>query len=79
MRTTLIIADPVFKRAKAYALKHDKNLSEVVTEALDERLSRDERAVREPRPIYTVKPVSMGKPIVDVSDRDALYRIMDER
>lgn len=78
MRTTLIIPDPLFKRAKQYARKHDKNLSDVFAEALTDRLARDEQIAREPRPNYKVKTASMGSPAVDLSDREALYKIMDE-
>lgn len=77
MRTTLVIPDPLFKRAKLYARTHGKNLSDVFAEALDERLSRAEQALREPRAEYKVKTASMGAATVDVSDRDALQRIMD--
>ncbi len=78
MRTTLVIPDPLFKRAKLYARKHDKNLSDVFAEALDERLTREEQAVREPRAEYKVKATPMGTASVDLSDRDALNKVMDE-
>ena len=78
MRTTLVIPDPLYKRAKLYAEKQHKNLSEVFSEALDERLTRDDQAVCEPRAVYKVKPVSMGSPAVDISDRESLFNTMDE-
>jgi len=78
MRTTLVIPDPLFKRAKLYARKHDKNLSDVFAEALDDRLTREEQAAREPRAKYKVNPASMGTATVDLSDRESLYKIMDD-
>lgn len=78
MRTTLVIPDPLFKRAKAYAKKHDKNLSDVFAEALAERLTREDQVLHEPRARYEVKPRSMGAPSVNLSDREALGRVMDE-
>ena len=77
MRTTLVIPDPLFKRAKMYAQTQGKQLSEVFSEALDERLTREEQVVREPRARYTVRSKTMGVPEVDISDRDALYRVME--
>jgi len=79
MRTTLVIPDPLFKRAKLYAQKHDKNLSEVFAEALDDRLTREEQAMREPRAKYKVKSVSMGSAAADLSDRESLYKIMEDK
>ncbi|HMP76307.1 MAG TPA: hypothetical protein PKE12_08435 [Kiritimatiellia bacterium] len=78
MRTTLVIPDPLFKRARAYAKKHDKNLSDVFAEALAERLAREDRSLREPRVRYEVRPRSMGVPVVNLADREALGRVMDE-
>ncbi|HMO51800.1 MAG TPA: hypothetical protein PKE26_10175 [Kiritimatiellia bacterium] len=78
MRTTLVIPDPLFKRAKVYAKKHDKNLSDVFAEALAERLTREDQVLREQRVTFEVKPLSMGAPSVNLSDREALDRIMDE-
>jgi len=79
MRTTLVIPDPIFKRAKLYAQKHDKNLSDVFAEALDDRLTREEQAVREPRAQYRVKTVSMGASTVDLADRESLFNLMDDK
>lgn len=78
MRTTLVIPDPLFKRAKVYAKKHDKNLSDVFAEALAERLTREDQALREPREKYKVKTLAMGVPSVNLSDREALNGVMDE-
>jgi hypothetical protein len=76
MRTTLMIPDPVCKRAKALARSRKKTLSQVVTEALESKLSREENAVRETPPPYKVRPVALGKPHVDISDRDELEKAM---
>ena len=78
MRTTLVISDPLFKRAKAYAKRHDKHLSDVFSEALADRLAREEQVLCEPRTPYKVVPRSMGSAAVDLSDREALHRVMDE-
>ena len=74
----MVIPDPLFKRAKMYAKKHDKRLSDVFAEALADRLAREEQALREPRAAYQVMARSMGTAFVDVSDREALQRVMDD-
>ena len=78
VRTTLVIPDPLFKRARAYAKKHDKNLSDVFAEALAERLIREDQVLREPRVRYEVRAQSMGAPAVNLADREALGLVMDE-
>ena len=78
MRTTLIIPDPVGIRAKAFAKAHNRTLSDVVTEAIVARLALAEDDVREAPGRYRVGTVPMGQPKVDVNDRDALYRRMEE-
>jgi hypothetical protein len=77
MRTTLVISDELFKRAKSYAKKHDKRLSDVFAEAIAERLAREEQALREPKSVYKVVPRSLGPASVDLADREALNRAMD--
>lgn len=78
MRTTLVIPDPLYKRAKVYAKKHDKNLSDLFAEAITERLAREDQVLHEPRVNYEVKSVSMGSPAINLADREALGRVMDE-
>ena len=78
MRTTLVIPDPLFERAKAYAKEHDTSLPDVFAEALAERLARADQLLREPRVAYEVKTRSMGAPSINLSDREALGRAMEE-
>jgi hypothetical protein len=78
MRTTLIVPDPIFVRAKAFARAHGQKLSELFSEAVAERLARAEQAVAEKPAVYRVKPRAMGKPRVDLDDREALLRAMEE-
>ena len=77
MRTTLVIPDPLFERAKAYARAHGTKLSDLFAESVAERLNREEQAVRESREVYRVKPKSLGAPKTDLADRDRLYTAMD--
>jgi len=78
MRTTLIVPDPIFVRAKAFARSHGKKLSDVFSEAMSERLAREELKVGERPTKYRIAPRAMGLPRVDIADREALARIMEE-
>ena len=78
MRTTLVIPDPVARRAKRVAKEQNKTLSELFTEAMEANLAQAENSVRETPPPYRVVPRSMGFPKVDLSDRAALYDAMEE-
>lgn len=78
MRTTLVIPDPVFRRAKQAAKDRNMSLSKLVTEAIDLHLNRRETAVREPTAPYRIAPAHMGAARVDINNRDALYRAMED-
>jgi hypothetical protein len=73
MRTTLVIPDQLVRELKRRAAARGTTLSAVVAEAL--RRGLDATAPAEdlpPLPTYR-----MGPPLVDLADRDALYRAMD--
>jgi hypothetical protein len=77
MRTTLVIPDAVFRRAKQAARDKGITLSQLVAESIEIRLIKETK-VAEGKTSYKVKQVSMGVPKVDLSDREALYRAMEE-
>lgn len=76
MKTTLIIPDRLFRELKRRAAHRRTTLSEVVAETL--RRGLDEPPVRgfipPPLPVH-----DLGEPLVDIADRDALYRAMEGR
>ena len=76
MRTTLVIPDAVYERAKAVAKEQGKTLSALFTESVEIQLARKQQAVNKKN--YRLRPVSMGIPRVDPNDREALYRAMEE-
>ncbi|MEC7841746.1 MAG: hypothetical protein VX911_02600 [Candidatus Latescibacterota bacterium] len=76
MRTTLVIPDAVYERAKAVAKEQGKTLSALFTESVEIQLARKQQAVNKKK--YRLRPVSMGIPRVDPNDREALYRAMEE-
>lgn len=77
MKTTLNIDDTVMARLREEAARQRKTMSELVEAAL--RLlfqtSRHTRKTKLP-PLPTFKG---GKELVDIADRDALYRAMGGR
>ncbi len=75
MRTTLVIPDAVYHRAKQAAKERGCTLSKLFTESVEIRLQKQASA---PETTYRIQPISMGKPQVDLSDREALYRTMEE-
>jgi hypothetical protein len=76
MRTTLVIPDAVYHRAKEAARELGCTLPDFVTEAIEIRLAaRADQTAAERKP-YRVRQISMGNPRIDVNDRDALYRAM---
>lgn len=75
MKTTLNINDQVLKNAKERAARDGVTLTALVEEAIKARLLQDTR-----RANYRFKPKTVtGKrpPNVDISDRDALYQVID--
>jgi hypothetical protein len=74
MKTTLVIDDGVFTRLKAEAARSGTTMSALVEAALRSFLER-------PSPKRRLPPLpsaSMGVALVDIADRDALYRTMEE-
>ena len=74
MKTTLIIPDELMRSLKRRAATEGRTLSAVVADALRHGLA--------PARTASVPPLTthrMGRPNVDVADRDALYRAMEDR
>jgi hypothetical protein len=74
MKTTLNIDDQVMREVKAEAARRGTTMSELVEGAL--------RRMLEPEPYEPELPplptFHGGRELVDVSDREALYRVFDE-
>ncbi len=75
MRTTLDLPDDVMVAAKKLAADEGQTLTQIVTEALRDRL----RVARRPPPEFEMLVVEGGgAPAVDITDRDALYDFMEK-
>jgi plasmid stability protein len=73
MKTTLNIENGVMRDLKMRAAREGRTMSELVETALRRLL--DERPVEKDLPPL---PTLTARELVDVSDRDALYRAMEE-
>lgn len=75
MKTTLNIEDQVLKNAKERAARDGITLTRLVEDAIKAKLLEDEKSVS-----YRFTPtVVTGSrpPNVDISERDALYEVID--
>lgn len=76
MRTTLDIDDPVLRQLRRLQKGSGKSLGQVASELLAQALA-EPRQLRSPAELpWTSRP--MGA-LVDVADKDALYRALEER
>ncbi len=74
MKTTLQIDDGVMRALKAKAAAEGRTMSELVEAALRALL----RKPAVPRELPPLPSFHMGDELVDIADRDALYRVMEE-
>ncbi len=75
MKTTLNIDDGVMARLRREAARSGRTMSELVEMALRQLLrSRPDPVSLPPLPVF-----DSGGALVDVADRDALYRRMEDR
>jgi plasmid stability protein len=74
MKTTLNIDDQVMTRLKAEAARQGRTMSEMVETALRRALEPD----RTRTPLRPLPTFHGGREMVDISNRDALYRLMEE-
>jgi hypothetical protein len=73
VKTTLILPDHVVRELRRRAARRGETRSAIVAEALRRGLAAAEPAGElPPLPSYP-----MGRPLVDLADRDALYRALD--
>jgi hypothetical protein len=78
MRTTLDLDDALFRAVKARAAETGRTMTSLIEEALRDHLAR--LSPHAPRtPLRWVVVAGAPRPGVDLSDRDALLGIMEER
>ena len=77
MKTTLVIDDGVMRRLKEEAARSGRTLSELVEAAL--RTMLDHQKILPSQDLPPLPSFHGGSPLVDISDRDALYQAMEGR
>lgn len=75
MRTTLDLEKPVLDALKARGAQEGTSLSKLASRLLAEALAHDE-STEKTTPPFRWSSSAMGAKI-DISDKDALYRILD--
>jgi hypothetical protein len=73
-RTTLDLDVTVTEELRRRARRERKSMGQVASEALARAFSED----RAEPPAFEWKTYDMGLPLVDLEDKDALYRVLDE-
>lgn len=76
MRTTIDIDDPVLRQLRRRQKGSGKTLGQLVSELLAQALAEPPHAKGDAELSWTSRP--MGA-LVDVADKDALHRVLDER
>jgi plasmid stability protein len=74
MKTTLVLPDHLVRELKRRAAKRGETISAIVAETLRRGLA----ALEQTGDVTPLPTHRMGRPMVDLADRDALYRAMDE-
>ncbi len=76
MKTTLVIDDSIMTRLRERASREGKTISELVESALRLFLEKRRDGKRKLPPLPSF---NSGGSLVDIADRDALYRAMEGR
>lgn len=76
MKTTLLINDQIMLRLKERAARQGTTISQLVESALRMLLLQDKGKKEKLPPLPSFNG---GECFVDVSDREALYRVMEQR
>jgi len=75
MKTTLVIDDGVMARLKRESVRTGRTMSEIVETALRRFL----QTRREPAELSPLPSFKSGGSLVDIADRESLYRAMEGR
>ena len=78
MKTTLNIDDSVMQRLREEAARRGTTMSALVEAGLRRVLASPATAGEQPQPLPPLPTWRSGGFRVDIADRDALYRVMEE-
>lgn len=74
MRTTVDIEAPILQEVRAIHEKEGRSMGAIVSELLADALARRRTGMERPAFLWTSRPM---KALVDLSDKDAVYAILD--
>ena len=78
MKTTLNVDDSVMQQLREQAARRGATMSSLVEAGLPRVLAAPESAVQRPQTLPPLPSWDSGGRLVDIDDRDALYRAMEE-
>lgn len=73
MKTTIVIDDGIMRRLKEESVRRGRTISDLVEAAIWSFLEPKRKKKLKPLPTY-----DMGEFLVDISDREALYEVLDK-
>lgn len=73
-RTTIDLDQSVIRDLRERATREKKSMGQVASEILRRGLTDESTD----RPVFRWKTHKMGLPLIDLEDKDELYRILDE-
>ncbi len=73
-RTTIDIDDPILNEIRAIQKKEGRSMGKIVSQLLAEALNEQKTSVKQPKFKWVSRPM---RSLVDLSDKDEVYRILD--
>jgi hypothetical protein len=73
-RTTIDIDDPILNEIKAIQKREGRSMGKIVSQLLAEALNKQKTSAKQPKLKWVSRPM---RSLVDLSDKDEVYRILD--
>ena len=73
-RTTIDIDDPILNEIRAIQKREGRSMGKIVSQLLAEALNKPKPSAKQPEFKWVSRPM---RSLVDLSDKDEVYRILD--
>ena len=73
-RTTIDIDDPILNEIRAIQKREGRSMGKIVSQLLAEALNNQKTSAKQPKFKWVSRPM---RSLVDLSDKDEVYRILD--
>lgn len=73
-RTTIDIDDPILNEIRAVQKREGRSMGKIVSQLLAEALNKQKTSAKQPKLKWVSRPM---RSLVDLSDKDEVYRILD--